>query len=187
MIKKSLVVIFSLGLMIGICQAQTVNNKNKAVNAAVNAETDGTQSQAEQNKQTIINFYNAAADKNDNNIQRFFATHYKLVDLGAIKDVGSTTVKNLDVYKRIDNIRKAFPDFTIKINDIFATNNKVFADVSLSGHQRGQFLGIAPTNKPINLRWFVVFDMQNGKIVKSTQLDDEFSMMKQLGYVILTK
>lgn len=147
-----------------------------------------TDTQVQQNIQTVEAFYKAAADKNDNDINRFFVPNYRLVDLGVLKKLANANVslKSSDVAQRVMSARKIFPDMTVKVNDIFGQGNKVFADVTIAGHQQAEFLGIAPTGKMITMRWFVVFTFdQNGKIVESTQLDDELSVMDQLGYIVL--
>lgn len=145
--------------------------------------------QVDKNIQTVKAFYQASEDKSDKNVERFFAKNYQLVDLGVIKNLSNQRSKadNVNVMQRVEAGRKAFPDFKITINDIFGQDNKVFADITLSGHQTGEFLGIAPTGKLINLHWFVVFTFDNnGKIIKTTQLNDELHLMEQLGYIVLT-
>jgi predicted ester cyclase len=90
--------------------------------------------------------------------------------------------KNLKI--RAAALKKAFPDYTLQYGDFVYDGNKVVATITLSGTQKGPFLGIAPTNKPIHLKFVDIFTIENGKIVEISQMWNELSVMKQIGYIV---
>ena len=79
--------------------------------------------------------------------------------------------------------RGAFPDVHITINDQIAEGDKVVTRWTATGTQKGQLMGIAPTNKHANVTGVNIDRYQNGKVVESWASYDMFGMLQQLGVV----
>lgn len=61
---------------------------------------------------------------------------------------------------------RAFPDMHIEVEDMIAEGDKVSARVAMSGTHQGEFQGIAPTGKQVQVRAIDIFRIANGKIVE---------------------
>lgn len=100
-------------------------------------------------------------------------------DSHEIKGIGKGP-KALEIFnqKTID----AFPDLQIKIIELIAEGDLVFARCEATGTQKGEFNGILPTGKSAKIaHWTVNRFNAEGKIVESWNLNDNLSMMQQLG------
>ncbi|MET3208007.1 UNVERIFIED_CONTAM: putative ester cyclase [Paenibacillus sp. PvR008] len=81
------------------------------------------------------------------------------------------------------NFRKAVPDLQCKIEDLLVVGDKVTARLSFTGTHKGEFLGKAPTGKPIQFMAIDVLRIKDGKIVEDWHLEDNLTLMQQLGVV----
>ncbi len=76
---------------------------------------------------------------------------------------------------------KAFPDYFAK-NDIeVADENWVSATGFLTGTQRGEWMGFAPSNKPMRMRFSDFWSVKDGKLHENWVMVDHVDVMKQLG------
>lgn len=78
-------------------------------------------------------------------------------------------------------LRGAFPDRTDSIEDVIADGDRVGMLFRLRGTQRGNFFGIAPTNKAIDIHELGIFRLADGKIVEAWFMADELGLLQQLG------
>ena len=91
--------------------------------------------------------------------------------------------KNLKV--RVGALHKALPDLDVKINEVLAERNKVMVQATISGIQKGDFMGIAPTNKPVHIKFISVLTIRDEKIQMISEMWNEINVMKQLGFIVL--
>lgn len=83
-----------------------------------------------------------------------------------------------------DSYLKAFPDLTIKIIEVIAEGDLVFARCEATGTQKGEMNGIPPTGKTGTVaHWTINRYNSEGKIVEAWNLNDNLSMMQQLGVI----
>ncbi|MCB1108125.1 MAG: ester cyclase [Chlamydiia bacterium] len=140
-----------------------------------------------ENKLVVQNYYKAFQENNVSALLNVLAPNYGIVNANLVQDTSyyryPTMSKNQKI--RMQAFHHAFPELTIQIMELVAENNRVFAYVTYSGIQRGAFLGIIPTGKPILIRQFAIFSIQNGRISHITEMDNEYSVMEQIGYVLL--
>ncbi len=138
------------------------------------------------NRDLIQNFYTAFQEVDNENLSALLAEDYRINNLSNIQDASytkfTTMSKNLKI--RAAALKKAFPDYTLQFGDFIVDGSKVVVAVTLSGTQKGPFLGIAPTNKPIHFKFIDIFTIENGKITELSQMWNELSVMKQLGYIV---
>ena len=79
--------------------------------------------------------------------------------------------------------RGAFPDVRLTINDQIAEGDKVVTRWTATGTHKGQFMGIAPTNKHSTVTGVNIERFQNGKVVEGWANYDMFGMLQQMGVV----
>jgi predicted SnoaL-like aldol condensation-catalyzing enzyme len=75
----------------------------------------------------------------------------------------------------------SFPEYELIAEDILAEGDLVAIRGRLVGIHKGDFMGIPPTGKKIDLELFVNYRIANGKIVDHWMILDSAVMMQQLG------
>lgn len=81
--------------------------------------------------------------------------------------------------------REAFPDMSVRIDDLVNGGDKVVISVTLTGTHEGDLMGIAPTGRPVNISGMILSRFQDGKIVEEYEILDMLAMFQQLGVVSL--
>jgi len=76
---------------------------------------------------------------------------------------------------------KAFPDLHFEVDQIIASGDYVVARWRATGTHRGEFNGIAPTNKLVSARGCTVSEIRNGRFAKSATYSDQLALLQQLG------
>ena len=77
--------------------------------------------------------------------------------------------------------RSAFPDLTIKVDDLVASAEKVLVRWTARGTHRGTFLGRAATGKRTQAEGITVFTFRNGKIAEDWTQWDALGLLQELG------
>jgi steroid delta-isomerase-like uncharacterized protein len=89
-----------------------------------------------------------------------------------------------DVKRFMGEFRRAFPDFHSTIEDQIAEGDKVVTRWRMRGIHRGEFRGIAPTGKKLDVTGIGIFRFsEEGKVVESWDNFDQLGMMRQLGVI----
>lgn len=90
-------------------------------------------------------------------------------------------------WKGIDGIksevashRASFPDWEEKVDDIIAEGDRVAIRFTSTGTQRGEFQGIAPTNRKVRIQEVAIFRLVHGKIAEQWGIPDVHSLLEQL-------
>ncbi|MGB8986473.1 MAG: ester cyclase [Candidatus Sulfotelmatobacter sp.] len=78
-------------------------------------------------------------------------------------------------------IRSAFSDTQILIEDVFEANDKVVARWSATMTHNGGGMGIPPTGKPVKITGTSIARIENGKIVEGWDNWDRLAMLEQTG------
>lgn len=78
-------------------------------------------------------------------------------------------------------VTKALPDAHWTLDEIVAEGNKVVVRQNLTGTHQGYFQGIPPTNRPISNSGFVVYELEDGKIVHHHIQTDRLTFLQQVG------
>ena len=81
----------------------------------------------------------------------------------------------------LQTISKVVPDFQNKIEDVFATENRGAAHLSISGTHKGEFLGVAPTGKKVTFHAITLYRFEEGKIAEVWPLVDVAGFLRQVG------
>ena len=80
----------------------------------------------------------------------------------------------------VAGLRKAFPDFSLTIDEMVANGDKVWARMTARGTHLGPFLGFAPTGRPFMITIMDECRFEGGKIVEHWGVPDRFALLHQL-------
>jgi steroid delta-isomerase-like uncharacterized protein len=93
-------------------------------------------------------------------------------------------VEGLQAFKEwVREIRKIYPDFHVKVDDLLITEERVVSRYTLSGTQTGESpLSVAPpTGKRMEIPGCTVSYLKEGKLVEEWTFADNLGQMQQLG------
>lgn len=88
-----------------------------------------------------------------------------------------------NIKNHIESSRRAFPDLKFTIDDTIAERNEVVVHWRFNGTQKGQFLGMPPTNRKVTVDGTSIYRIEGPKIVEAYANWNLASMMQQLGVV----
>lgn len=95
---------------------------------------------------------------------------------------GISTQPNLDGTKQFFTMFfTAFPDIQVTIQDQIAVGDKVWSRKTFNGTHQGEFMGIPPTNKPVEIKVIDIHRVVDGKIIEHWAVADMLGLMQQLG------
>jgi len=77
----------------------------------------------------------------------------------------------------------AFPDYHVTIEDMVGEGDKVVARLAATGTHKGDFVGIAPTDRQVTFTFIVIGRIVGGKFVEAWQEVDSLGLMQQLGAI----
>jgi steroid delta-isomerase-like uncharacterized protein len=81
--------------------------------------------------------------------------------------------------------RNAFPDVSIKVDDLVAEGDRVVARWSGSGTHLGDGLGLPATGKKVQFRGVTIVRVEQGKLAEGWNEFDQLGVFQQLGVVHL--
>jgi predicted ester cyclase len=79
------------------------------------------------------------------------------------------------------DFRRGFPDVVSIIEDLIAEGDKVVARWRSRATHQGDYMGIAPAGKEVEFTGISVYRIEEGKIAESWNIEDQFSLMRQIG------
>ncbi len=94
--------------------------------------------------------------------------------------VGLDGVKNLAL-----QLRRAFPDYREKIEELIADGDRVVVRLTVQGTHTGPLPNAPATGKAFEIRDMTICRVRDGKIVEQQGLSDGLSMYVQLGFIEL--
>jgi steroid delta-isomerase-like uncharacterized protein len=106
-------------------------------------------------------------------IDELVASDYQGHGTGAPEVKGSEGLK-----QRLTQLRTAFPDVHITIEDMVASEDKVATRTTFKGTHKGEYLGIAPSGKAVTATGIWIMHIANGKIKESWLAGN---LLQQLG------
>lgn len=74
------------------------------------------------------------------------------------------------------------PDYHTNIEDLIAEGDKVVARVTMTGTHTGNFWGIPPTGRRVNLTGIYIVRIKDGKIVEHWGEENGMIVFRQLGF-----
>ena len=132
----------------------------------------------EDNKQVVLGCWEVANTHNAAGFDRYYAED--VVYYGNDGEVRGRD--NVKAY--LQSFLTALPDIKLTVEDIFGEGDRVFSRARLEGTNTGEFNGMPPTGKRIDLRWIMnEARVENGMIVEEWEIVDQLELMRQLGLI----
>ena len=94
-------------------------------------------------------------------------------------------VSDKELAEHIMAYEKAFPGYELIIEDLFYEVDKVAVRARIKAEHKGEFMGIAPTKKFIDVPLSVFYLLKEDKIEKGWLYIDRLELMDQLGVATL--
>ena len=134
----------------------------------------------EQNKRIVDRYREQVFNQKDTAaIDTYLASDYVRHDPGAPGQVrGPEGVRQL-----VSVLFGAFPDIQFTAQDIIAEGDKVVQRLTSRGTHRGEFMGIPPTGKQLDVTAIEIFRLVDGKIAEQWVEADYLGLMQQLGAI----
>lgn len=98
----------------------------------------------------------------------------------------STGEMRTDLRAWITELRRAFPDYHIEIEDLIVEGDRVVARERITGTNSGPLLGIPPTGRRFCIDAIDIVRVDDGRIVEHWGLSDGTTMVRQLGLAAAT-
>lgn len=77
--------------------------------------------------------------------------------------------------------RQAFPDLKFEVEFTVAKGDKVVSYITISGTQKGEFMGTAASGNQINVKTIDIIRFKNGVAVEHWGVTDTMTIMEQIG------
>lgn len=74
-----------------------------------------------------------------------------------------------------------FPDLKFTVEQMFADGDRVLSQLAMDGTQTGQWMGIPPTGKHVNIRMITIHRIRRGKIIEDWVLVESLGLLQELG------
>ena len=101
---------------------------------------------------------------------------------------GETEVRGPEEFKHFfKNLRNAFPDLHITIEDTLAERDEVVVRIRIEGTHQGDGLGFPATGKKFRVAGICIIQFSNGKLVVGWNSWDQLGMLQQLGVIPVPK
>jgi len=83
----------------------------------------------------------------------------------------------------VQMVTAGFPDNRHAVEELIAEGDTVVARVTLTGTNEGEFMGMPPTGKRIEVNEIHIYRLLEGKIVEHRVGRDDMGAMRQLGVI----
>lgn len=122
----------------------------------------------------------AALDKNDfDELNKCLADSFRFEGPGV-----KVPLSRQDFYTSVKEHFTAFPDWHHRIDEMLMVNDKVFIQVTRTGTQMGEFIGLKPSNIKITNSACYLMTIENNKVLRWWALEDRWGVVKALGIEI---
>jgi steroid delta-isomerase-like uncharacterized protein len=81
----------------------------------------------------------------------------------------------------LDMFMTAFPDLKLEHSHVTMEGDRVADHGIARGTHRGNFLGVAPTGKRVEVSYTDIYRVKNGKITEAWHIEDIPGLMRQIG------
>jgi len=95
-----------------------------------------------------------------------------------------TTPDRQGIKQYITILHTAFSDFHCAIEDLIAEGDRVVVRLMCRGTHRGEFMGISPTGRQVNVTAISILRFAGGKVVERWNNTDNLGMLQQFGVVL---
>lgn len=81
------------------------------------------------------------------------------------------------------NFRAAVPDLTSDVDDMTVVGDKALLHLHFQGHFTGKFKDLQGSGQSVDFQAFDLYRVKDGKIVENWHLEDNLTLLKQLGAI----
>jgi steroid delta-isomerase-like uncharacterized protein len=81
----------------------------------------------------------------------------------------------------VTEVRTAFPDFELELKEAVAEGDHMAFDWTVTGTQRGEFQGMPPSGKRVEINGMTLERLRDGKVVSEHVYFDRLALLEQLG------
>jgi steroid delta-isomerase-like uncharacterized protein len=86
-----------------------------------------------------------------------------------------------EILRFVGEVRTGFPDFKLEVNEAVRDGDKLAAEWTGTGTHQGDFLGVAPTGRRIQISGMAINRVENGQIAEERIYFDRLKLLEQLG------
>ena len=131
------------------------------------------------------------------NLEMYTTTWDKIINKGKIEQINETNFdKNITMVAKPQNIvgikdfkayynnyLTGFSNISFTIVDAFGQGDKIVKQWNFKGTNTGEFFGMSPTGKEVNIDGVTLVKMKDGKIAQEQDFFDNLDFMQQLGLI----
>jgi steroid delta-isomerase-like uncharacterized protein len=125
-------------------------------------------------------------------IQQKFGTAVNTGQLELLRDVVASDVVDHDpdpdqgpgpegYIRMFAAMRTSFPDLSVSVDQLVTDDDKIAIAYTITGTQKGEFMGVPPTGRKIRARGVQIARFQNGKMVERWGSSDQLGILEQIG------
>jgi predicted ester cyclase len=141
----------------------------------------------ENSKQLIIRFFDEVWNQRKLEIAHdIFDNDCRTFQLGSGAPVTSTPRGPESVKNHIAEWLSGFPDLTFTIEQMISEGDRVSTLLAMDGTHIGEWLGIPPNGKRINIRLMTIHRVRNCKIIEDWVIVESLGFFQQLGILPAT-
>jgi steroid delta-isomerase-like uncharacterized protein len=85
------------------------------------------------------------------------------------------------VHELLAGLFAGFPDFHVEPGPLFHADDAVFVEVRMTGTHRGEWAGVAPTGRAMDIRAGCLFEFEGDRLVCERVYFDSATLLRQLG------
>jgi steroid delta-isomerase-like uncharacterized protein len=100
---------------------------------------------------------------------------------GALPEAEGTVQGRDELEALMREFTSAFPDFHVEITDLLARGETVVAEATYTMTHRGEFDGIQPTGREVEVSAMARFRFEDGRIAEHREYHDRQELLDQLG------
>ena len=134
----------------------------------------------EQNKATVLQFYKAFDNRNIDQALALLAPNFTAHLAGIPEPLDRESFKQFGM-----TFYLAFANSQHSFDEVIVAGDKVVTCGTFTATHLGEFQGLPPTGKPIQLSIMHIDRVENGKITEHCGQGDALGLMQQLGIVFL--
>lgn len=110
----------------------------------------------------------------DGMIASFHSPHYQVIPMGTIVD-GENAVRGM-----FGDVLKGFPDFHFQTLKLYHDENAVILEGLMTGTHQGEFGGMQPLGRKMNIQAACIFDFDEDRLLNETVYFDFATLQRQL-------
>ena len=106
-----------------------------------------------------------------------------IADTHALEDptVSGRGVGPVAYRRQVERFLTGLPDLKFTVDETVSEKDKLVVAWTITGTHKGEFLGVAPTNKKVVFSGITINQIGGGKILESTVIWDRLGLLKQFG------